>query len=113
LAVIQKFLAKLLCSCVCLTLGGIAAVDHKLHKFDEVGIGTVHDGDATRSDLTINGGEAAGKDVIEHKNGILTYPFPGRVEVTGFKCVENGLNTFDISVAVLTPDAVQSSLNLQ
>jgi hypothetical protein len=75
--------------------------------------GTVHDDDATRSDLTIDGGEAAGKDVIEHKNGVLTNPFPGRVEVTGFKRVENGLNTFDISVAVLTPDAVQSSLNLQ
>jgi hypothetical protein len=56
---------------------------------------------------------AAEENVIEHKNGILANPVPGRVEVTGFKRVENGLDTFDISVAVLTPDAVQSSLNLR
>jgi hypothetical protein len=29
-----------------------------------MGIGTVHDGDATRSDLTIDGGEAAEENVI-------------------------------------------------
>jgi hypothetical protein len=52
-------------------------------------------------------------NVIEHKNGILANPVPGKVEVTGFRRVENGLNTFDISIAVPTPDAVQSSLNLR
>jgi hypothetical protein len=105
-------LAKLLSSCVRLTLGGIAAVDHKLHKLDEIGIGTVHDSDATRSDLTIDGGEAAEENVIKHKNGVLANPVPGRVEVSGFKRVENGLNTFNIGVSVLTPNAVQLSLNL-
>jgi hypothetical protein len=31
----------------------VAPIDHKLHEFDEIGIGTVHDGDATGGDLTI------------------------------------------------------------
>jgi hypothetical protein len=57
----------------------------KLHKLGEIGIGTVHDGDATRSDLTIDGGEVAEENVIEHKHGILTNPVPGRVENDEFK----------------------------
>jgi hypothetical protein len=63
-----------------------------------MGIGTVHNGDATHGDLTIDGGEAAeeNENVIEHKNGILANPVPGRVEMTSFKRVENGLNTFNI-----------------
>ena len=72
-----------------------------------------YDGDATRSDLAIDGGEAAKENLIRHKDGVLANPVPGRVEVTGFKRIENGLNTFNITVAVLTPDAVQSSLNLR
>jgi hypothetical protein len=48
------------------------------------------------------GGEAAEENVIEHKNGVLANPVPGRVEVMGFERVENRLDTFDISVAVLT-----------
>jgi hypothetical protein len=74
---------------------------------------TVHDGDATRSDLTINGSEAAEKNVVEHKDGVLANSVPGRVKVTGFKCIENGLNAIDISVTVLKRDAVQPSLNLR
>jgi phosphoribosylformylglycinamidine (FGAM) synthase PurS component len=85
---------------------------NKLHKLDEIGIGTVHDGDTTRSDLTIDGGETAKENVIEHKDSVLANPVPGRIEVTGFKRVENGLNAINISVAVLTRDAVQPSLNL-
>jgi hypothetical protein len=66
-----------------------------------------------RSDLTIDGGEAAGKNVVEHKDGILANPVPGRVKVTGFKCIKNGLNAIDITVTVLKRDAVQPSLNLR
>ncbi len=113
LAVIQKFLAKLLYSCIYLTLGEIATVDYKLHKLDQVGIGTIYDGDAMHSDLTIDNDEAAKENVIEYKNGVLVNPVLERVEVTGFKCVENGLDTFKISVAMLMPNAIQSSLNLQ
>jgi hypothetical protein len=80
------------------------------HKF---GIGTLQDCSAMRSDLTIDGGEAAEESVIEHKDSILANPVPGRVEVMGFKRVENGLNAINISVAVLTHDAVQPSLNLR
>jgi len=65
------------------------------------------------SDLTIDNDEAAKENVIEYKNGVLVNPVPERVEVTGFKCVKNGLNTFKISVAMLMPNAIQSSLNLQ
>jgi hypothetical protein len=54
-----------------LTLDRMAAIDHKLDKLDEMGIGTLHDGDATRSDFTI---ETAEENVIEHKNGVLAKP---------------------------------------
>lgn len=106
-------MAKLLRRCVSLALGRITLIDHKLHKLDEIAIGTVHDGDATRSDLAIDRGEAAEKNVVEHKDGVLANPVPGRVKVTSFKCVENGLNAIDISVTVLKRDAVQPSLNLR
>jgi len=65
------------------------------------------------SDLTIDNDEAAKENVIEYKNDVLVNPVLERVEVTGFKCVENGLDTFKISVAMLMPNAIQSSLNLQ
>jgi hypothetical protein len=60
------------------------------------GIGTAHDGDA-RSDLKINGGEAAEENVIEHNNGTLAKLVPGRVKMTSFRCVENGLNPFNMA----------------
>jgi hypothetical protein len=67
------------------------AVDHELHKFDEsheMRIGMVHDGDATCSNFTIDGGEAAEENIIEHENGVLANPVPGRAEVTDLKRVE-------------------------
>ena len=64
----QRFLAKLLCNCIHRL--AIATVDHKLHKLDELGIGTIHDCDAARSDLMIGCGEAAEDNVIEYKNGV-------------------------------------------
>ena len=63
-------MAKLLGSCICLTLGGIAPVDHKLHKLDKIGIGTVHDSNATCSDLTIDGCEAVEENVVKHKDSV-------------------------------------------
>lgn len=39
----------------------------------------------------------------------LANPVPGRVELMGFKCVENRLNTFNISVAMPSPDLIDSS----
>ena len=65
-AFIEKFLAKLLCSCVRLTLGGIAWVDHELDELDEICIGTVRDSDATRSDLTTNSSVVTEENVMEH-----------------------------------------------
>jgi hypothetical protein len=56
----------------------ITAVDHKL---DEIGIGTVHGGDAMRSDLTIDGGETAEENVIEHTNGVSANSQAGRAYV--------------------------------
>jgi len=55
------------------------------------------------SNLMINGGEAAKVNVMEHENSILANLVPGRVEVMGFKCIENKLNTFNISVSVSCP----------
>jgi len=52
-------LTKLLSSCISLALGRIAPIDHKLHEFDEIGIGTVHDGDATGGGLTIDSGDVS------------------------------------------------------
>jgi hypothetical protein len=111
-AVIQKLLAKLLCSCICLALGGIASIDHKFHRLDEIGIGVVHDGEATCSDLMINGCEMAKENIVEYKDGILTNPIPGGVEMTSFECVENGLDAIHVTVTMFTTDAVQSSLKL-
>jgi hypothetical protein len=69
-----------------------------------MGIGAVHDDDATHSDLTIDGDEAAEESVIEHKNGVLTNPVPGRAEMMSFEHSKYGLNTFNISITVLTPE---------
>ena len=59
------------------------AVDHEFHKFDEMGICTVHDGDAMRSNSKIDDGEATEENIIDHENGVLANLVPGRVEVTG------------------------------
>ena len=73
----------------------------------------VHNGNATRSDLMINGSKAAEENVVEHKDSILPNPVPGRVEVMGSKGIENRLDAINISVTVLKRDVVQSSLNLR
>jgi hypothetical protein len=63
-------------------------------------------------DLTIDGSEAAEESVVEHRESVSANPVPGRVKVSGFERVENGLDAIKLSVAVLTRDAVQQSLNL-
>jgi hypothetical protein len=88
-AVIQKFLTKLLSGCISLALSGIAPIDHKLHEFDEIGIGTVHDGDATGSDLIVDSGEVAEGNIVEHEESVLTDPIPRGVETASFERVEN------------------------
>jgi hypothetical protein len=80
-------------------------ISHHL-GLNETGISTAHYGDATCSDPTINGGEAAEENVIENSNGTLAKLVPGRVKMTGFRCVESGLNPFNMGVAVSMPDAV-------
>jgi hypothetical protein len=89
-AVIQKFLTKLLSSCISLALGWIAPIDHKLHEFDEVGIRTVHDGDATGGDLRIDSGEAAEENIIEHEESVLTDPIPRGVEMASLRASKMG-----------------------
>jgi len=101
-------LTTLLSSYISLALGGIAPIDHKLHEFNEIGIGTVYDGDSTGGDLTIDSGEAAEENIVEHES-VLTDPIP-RVEMASFERVENGLNAINVSVAMFTTDVIQSGL---
>ncbi len=109
-------MTTLLSSYISLALGGIAPIDHKLHEFNEIGIGTVYDGDSTYStggDLTIDSGEAAKENIVEHEESVLTDPIPRGVEMASFERVENGLNAIDVSVAMFTTDVIQSGLKLE
>jgi hypothetical protein len=106
-------LTKLLSSCISLALGWIAPIDHKLHEFDEVGIRTVHNGDATGGDLRIDSGEVAKENIIEHEESVLMDPIPRGVEMASFEGVENGLDAIDVSVAMFATNVVQSDLKLR
>ena len=106
-------MTTLLSSYISLALGGIAPIDHKLYEFNEIGIGTVYDGDSTGGDLTIDSGEAAKENIVEHEESVLTDPIPRGVEMASFERVENGLNAIDVSVAMFTTDVIQSGLKLE
>ena len=105
-------MTTLLSSYISLALGGITPIDHKLHEFNEIRIGTVYDGDSTGGDLTIDSGEAAEENIVGHEESILTDPIP-RVEMVSFEHVENGLNAIDVSVAMFMTDIIQSGLKLE
>ena len=61
--VVDELLAELLREPVSLATARVALVDVVLHVGNELWVGTVHDGDATSGDLTVDRGEAAEDDV--------------------------------------------------
>jgi hypothetical protein len=81
--------AKLFCSCVSFTLSKATPINHRLHKLQEVGVGTVHDGDAMGSNLTIDSGESAKTNVVEYES-ILTNPFQEESKEWAFKTSKMG-----------------------
>ena len=77
----------------------VVLIDHKFGRLDEMGISMVHNGNATRSDLMIDGSKAAEENVVKHKDSVLLNPVSGRVGVMGLKGIENGLDTINIYVS--------------
>ena len=74
--VVDELLAELLRKLVSLATLRVALIDVVLHVRDQVGIRTVHDGNAASSDLTVDGSKAAEDDVVEHEQSILANPVP-------------------------------------
>ena len=73
-------------------------------------IGAVHDDEAARGDVAIDGGQTAEDDVEEEVDGVLADPVVDRVEVAGLERLEDGLDAVDVGVAVLAGDGVQLGL---
>jgi hypothetical protein len=65
----------LLCSCIYLIIW--RGRTDRLHELDEIGVGAVHDSDATWIDITTDGDEAPEENVVEHEDGDLADSIPG------------------------------------
>ena len=108
--VVDELLAELLRKLVSLATLRVALVDVVLHVRDQVGIRTVHDGNAASGNLTIDGSQAAEDDVVEHEQSVLSNPVPRRVEMTGLQSVEDRLDAVNVRIAVLAGNGVQARL---
>ncbi|GJC78128.1 hypothetical protein ColLi_00966 [Colletotrichum liriopes] len=110
LAVLDELLTELLGKLVGLTTLRWAVVDVVLHKFDQGGVGAIHNADALAHDLTVNSLEAAEDNVIVHVKGVLARPVPGRVIGTRLEGAEDGLNAGSVEVAVFGSPEVELGL---
>ncbi|GKT61899.1 unnamed protein product [Colletotrichum tofieldiae] len=110
LAVLDELLTELLGELVGLTTLRWAVIDVVLHKFDQGGVGAIHNADALAHDLTVNSLEAAEDNVIVHVEGVLARPVPGRVIGTSLEGAEDGLNAGSVEVAVFGSPEVELGL---
>ncbi len=88
-------------------------VDIVLHVAKHIWIGAVEKSDTASGNFTIDSGQTAENDVIEHDEGILTSPVPRRIETTSLKNIETGLDAIDVGVAVFSCDAVELCLQCE
>ncbi|KAI3487340.1 hypothetical protein L1887_48761 [Cichorium endivia] len=110
-AVLDELLAVFLGEGVGGALLGIDLVDVELHVAQQAGVGTVHERDATSSDLAVDRGEATVDNVVQQRHGVLTSPVPVRAEVTDLLLGELGHDAVGVHVAVLGSDGVELSLS--
>ena len=106
---VYKFLPKLLGELVHLTMRWVTAVNIILHVFKKTLIHLIDDSNALHCNIAVNGGDAAMKNAIPHKEGIMVNPIP-QVEATCFEWFEGRLNALDIGITVLLSDGIQFRL---
>jgi hypothetical protein len=63
-------------------------------------IDPVQDYQTSGSNVSVDSRQFSENDIKPHRQSILKNPIPGRIEMTSFESIENGLDSTDINVSV-------------
>ena len=101
LAVLNELQAEILGKLIRLSSFGRAVVDMILHEVKQQRVRSVHDGNASADNFTIDGSQAAENDVVIHAESVLPRPVPGGVINSGLEGVEGRLNASSVEFSML------------